>query len=228
MEKMRIDIISAVPEIFDSFLKTSIVKIAQEKKLVEIVVHNLHKYSNDKFGHIDDTPYGGGSGMVIQCEPVFRCIEELQSQRKYDEVIYLTADGVLYNQSIANELSLKRNLIFLCGHYKGVDQRIRDVLVTREISIGDFILTGGELPTMLVIDSIVRLIPGVLGDPQSIFEDSFQDGLLEPPIYTKPANFRGLKVPEVLLSGNHKEIANWRHEQALKKTKERRPDLLNQ
>lgn len=225
---MRIDIISAVPEIFESFLKTSIIKNAQEKKLVEIFVHNLHRYSNDKFGHIDDTPYGGGSGMVIQCEPVFRCIEELKSQRTYDEVIYLTADGVLYNQSIANELSLKRNLIFLCGHYKGVDQRIRDVLVTREISIGDFILTGGEIPAMLVIDSIVRLIPGVLGDPQSIFEDSFQDGLLEPPIYTKPADFRGLKVPEVLLSGNHQEIANWRHEQALKKTKERRPDLLNQ
>lgn len=225
---MRIDILSAVPEIFESFLKTSIIKNAQEKKLVEIFVHNLHRYSNDKFGHIDDTPYGGGSGMVIQCEPVFRCIEELKSQRTYDEVIYLTADGVLYNQSIANELSLKRNLIFLCGHYKGVDQRIRDVLVTREISIGDFILTGGEIPAMLVIDSIVRLIPGVLGDPQSIFEDSFQDGLLEPPIYTKPADFRGLKVPEVLLSGNHQEIANWRHEQALKKTKERRPDLLNQ
>lgn len=224
---MRIDIISAVPEIFDSFLTTSIIKNAQEKGLVKILVHNLHKYSSDKFGHIDDTPYGGGSGMVIQCEPVFKCIEELKSHRDYDEVIYLTADGVLYNQSMANELSLKKNLIFLCGHYKGIDQRIRDTLVTREISIGDFVLTGGELPAMLVIDSIVRLVPGVLGDPQSIFEDSFQDGLLEPPIYTKPADFRGLKVPEVLLSGDHKAIAEWRLEQALKKTKERRPDLLN-
>jgi tRNA (guanine37-N1)-methyltransferase len=227
-EKMRIDIISAVPEIFDSFLHTSIIKNAQEKGVVQIFVHNLHKYSSDKFGHIDDTPYGGGSGMVIRCEPVFRCIEELKSQREYDEVIYLTADGEFYNQSIANELSLKRNLIFLCGHYKGVDQRIRDALVTREISIGDFILTGGELPAMLVIDSIVRLVPGVLGDPQAIFEDSFQDGLLEPPIYTKPADFRGMKVPDVLLSGNHKEIATWRYEQSLKKTAERRPDLLNQ
>lgn len=225
-EKLRIDILSAVPEIFDSFLSTSIIKNSQEKGLVKIVVYNLHKYSTDKFGHIDDTPYGGGSGMVIQCEPVFRCIEELKSQRAYDEVIYLTADGTLYNQNIANELSLKRNLIFLCGHYKGVDQRIRDSLITREISIGDFILTGGELPTMLVIDSIVRLIPGVLGDPQSIFEDSFQDGLLESPVYTKPAVFRGMKVPDVLLSGDHKKISQWRLEQSLKKTKERRPDLL--
>lgn len=227
MVKIRIDVISAVPEIFDSFLSTSIIKNAQEKGFVQIFVHNLHHYASDKFGHIDDTPYGGGSGMVIQCEPVFKCIEELKSQREYDEVIYLTADGEIYNQGIANELSLKRNLIFLCGHYKGVDQRIRDSLITREISIGDFILTGGELPTMLVIDSIVRLVPGVLGDPQSIFEDSFQDGLLEPPIYTKPADFRGMKVPEVLLSGNHKAISEWRFEQALKKTKERRPDLLN-
>jgi len=225
-EKIRIDIISAVPEIFDSFLSTSIVKIAQERGLVKIFVHNLHKYSSDKFGHIDDTPYGGGSGMVIQCEPVFKCIEELKSQRDYDEVIYLTADGVLFNQSIANELSLKRNLILLCGHYKGIDQRIRDSLVTKEISIGDFILTGGELPAMIVVDSIVRLVPGVLGDPQSIFEDSFQDGLLEPPIYTKPAEFRGMKVPDVLLSGDHKKISQWRLEQSLKKTQERRPDLL--
>jgi len=225
-EKIRIDIISAVPEIFDSFLSTSIVKIAQEKGLVKIFVHNLHKYSSDKFGHIDDTPYGGGSGMVIQCEPVFKCIEELKSQRDYDEVIYLTADGVLFNQSIASELSLKRNLILLCGHYKGIDQRIRDSLVTKEISIGDFILTGGELPAMIVVDSIVRLVPGVLGDPQSIFEDSFQDGLLEPPIYTKPAEFRGMKVPDVLLSGDHKKISQWRLEQSLKKTQERRPDLL--
>ncbi len=225
-EKLRIDIISAVPEIFTSFLSTSIIKNSQEKGLVKIFVHNLHKYSKDKFGHIDDTPYGGGSGMVIQCEPVFRCIEELKSQRTYDEIIYLTADGQLYNQNIANELSLKRNLIFLCGHYKGVDQRVRDSLITREISIGDFILTGGELPTMLVVDSIVRLIPGVLGDPQSIFEDSFQDGLLEPPVYTKPAEFRGMKVPEVLLSGDHEKIAQWRLEQSFIKTKERRPDLL--
>ncbi len=225
---MRIDILSSVPEIFESFLKTSIVKIAQEKKLVEIVVHNLHKYSSDKFGHIDDTPYGGGSGMVIKCEPVFKCVEYLKSQRDYDEIIYLTADGALFNQNIANELSLMNNIILLCGHYKGIDQRIRDVLVTREISVGDFVLTGGEVPSMLVTDAIVRLVPGVLGDPQSIFEDSFQNGLLEPPIYTKPAEFRGLKVPDILLSGNHNEISKWRYEQALRKTKERRPDLLSQ
>lgn len=225
---MRIDILSSVPEIFESFLKTSIMKIAQEKKLVEIVVHNLHKYSSDKFGHIDDTPYGGGSGMVIKCEPVFKCVEYLKSQRDYDEIIYLTADGALFNQNIANELSLMNNIVLLCGHYKGVDQRIRDVLVTREISVGDFVLTGGEVPSMIVIDAVVRLIPGVLGNPQSIFEDSFQNGLLEPPIYTKPADFRGLKVPDILLSGNHDEISKWRYEQALRKTKERRPDLLSQ
>ncbi|MCX7879078.1 MAG: tRNA (guanosine(37)-N1)-methyltransferase TrmD [Ignavibacteria bacterium] len=225
---MRVDIVSVVPEIFDSFLSVSIPKIAQKKGIVEIYVHNLHKYSTDKFGHIDDTPYGGGSGMVIQCEPVFRCIEELKIQRDYDEVIYFTADGEIYNQSIANELSQKKNLILLCGHYKGVDQRIRDVLVTREISVGDFVLSGGEIPAMLFLDSIIRLIPGVLGDSQSIFEDSFQSGLLEPPIYTKPAEFRGLKVPEVLLSGDHKKIEEWRFQEALKKTKRLRPDLLNE
>ncbi len=227
-ELLRIDVISAVPEIFDSVLSTSILRIAQEKALVKIQVHNLHEYSNDKFGHIDDTPYGGGSGMVIQCEPVFKCIEILKSQRNYEEIIFLTADGEKFTQSIANELSLKRNLIILCGHYKGVDQRIRDALVTREISIGDFILTGGELPALVLIDAVVRLVPGVLGSPESIFEDSFQEGLLEPPTYTKPAVFRGMKVPNVLLSGNHEKIQQWKLEQALKKTRERRPDLLGE
>lgn len=225
-ELLRIDLVSAVPEIFDSVLSTSIIRIAQDKGLVNIQVHNLHNYSNDRFGHIDDTPYGGGAGMVIQCEPVFKCIEKLQAERNYDEVIYLTADGEKLTQSIINELSLKRNIIILCGHYKGVDQRIRDALVTRELSIGDFILTGGELPALVLIDAIIRLIPGVLGNPESIFEDSFQEGLLEPPIYTKPAEFRGMKVPEVLLSGNHEKIRQWRLEQALNKTKQRRPDLL--
>lgn len=223
---MRIDLISAVPEIFDSVINTSIIRIAREKGLVDIQIHNLHKYSNDKFGHIDDTPYGGGSGMVIRCEPVFRCIDELLKEREYDEIIYLTADGERLTQSLVNEFSLKNNIIILCGHYKGVDQRIRDALVTREISIGDFVLTGGELPAMLLVDSIIRLIPGVLGNPESVFEDSFQDGLLEPPIYTRPAEFRGMRVPDVLLSGDHKKIQQWRFEQALKKTKERRPDLL--
>jgi tRNA (guanine37-N1)-methyltransferase len=225
-ELLRIDLISAVPEIFDSVLSTSILRIAQDKGLVNIQVHNLHDYSNDRFGHIDDTPYGGGAGMVIQCEPVFKCIEKLQSERNYDEVIYLTADGEKLTQSIINEISLKRNIIILCGHYKGVDQRIRDALVTRELSIGDFVLTGGELPALVLIDAVVRLIPGVLGNPESIFEDSFQEGLLEPPIYTKPAEFRGMKVPEVLLSGNHEKIQQWKLEQALNKTKQRRPDLL--
>lgn len=224
--KVRIDILSAVPEIFHSVFDTSIIRIAKEKGLVNLYIHNLHKYSNNKFGHIDDLPYGGGAGMVIQCEPVFRCIEELQNQTKYDEIIYMTADGERLTQSLVNEISLKNNIIILCGHYKGVDQRIRDVLITREISIGDFVLTGGELPAMILVDAIVRLIPGVLGNPESIFEDSFQEGLLEPPIYTRPSNFRGMKVPDILLSGNHEKIKHWRYEQALRKTKERRPDLL--
>lgn len=225
--KLRIDILSAVPEIFDSVINTSIIRIAKEKGLVNIQIHNLHHYSNDKFGHIDDTPYGGGPGMVIRCEPVFRCIEELQAQRKYNEIIYMTADGEKLSQSLVNELSLKENIILLCGHYKGVDQRIRDILITREISIGDFILTGGELPAMILVDAIVRLIPGVLGNPDSIFEDSFQDDLLEPPIYTRPAVFRDLRVPDILLSGDHEKIKQWRYEQALIKTQQRRPDLLN-
>ncbi len=227
-EKLRIDVITVLPEVFKSPLKSGIFRIAKEKGLVKVRVHNLHKYSSDRFGHVDDTPYGGGAGMVIQCEPVFRCIEKLKSKRVYDEVIYLTADGERITQTIVNELSLKRNLIILCGHYKGVDQRIRDVLVTRELSVGDFVLSGGELPALLLMDALVRLIPGVLGDAQAIFEDSFQIGLLEPPIYTKPADFRGLKVPEILLSGNHKRISEWRLEQAIEKTKRRRPDLLTQ
>lgn len=227
-ELLRIDLVSAVPEIFDSVLSASILRIAQEKGLVNIQVHNIHNYSNNRFGHIDDTPYGGGAGMVIQCEPVFNCIEKLQSERNYDEIIYLTADGDKLTQSIVTEISLKRNIIILCGHYKGVDQRIRDALVTRELSIGDFVLTGGELPALVLIDAVVRIIPGVLGNPESIFEDSFQEELLEPPIYTKPAEFRGMKVPDILLSGDHEKIRQWRLEQAFKKTKQRRPDLLNE
>jgi tRNA (Guanine37-N(1)-) methyltransferase (EC 2.1.1.31) len=225
-ELMRIDIVTAVPQIIEPVLGQSILGRAQRKGIVRIVVHDLHHYGVDRHGHIDDAPYGGGPGMVIRCEPVFACIEKLQAERHYDEVIYMTADGERLAQSLVNQLSLCRNLIILAGHYKGVDQRIRDVLVTREISIGDYVLTGGELPALVLVDAIVRLLPGVLNDPESALEDSFQSGLLEPPIYTRPADFRGYKVPEVLLSGDHEAIRRWRYEQALRKTLERRPDLL--
>jgi tRNA (guanine37-N1)-methyltransferase len=225
-ELMRIDIVTAVPQIIEPVLGQSILGRAQRKGIVRIVVHDLHHYGVDRHGHIDDAPYGGGPGMVIRCEPVFACIEKLQAERHYDEVIYMTADGERLTQLLVNQLSLCRNLIILAGHYKGVDQRIRDVLVTREISIGDYVLTGGELPALVLVDAIVRLLPGVLNDPESALEDSFQSGLLEPPIYTRPADFRGYKVPEVLLSGDHEAIRRWRYEQALRKTLERRPDLL--
>ena len=227
-ELIRFDIISALPETFASVLSASILRIAQAKGIVSINLHNIHDYAEDRFRHIDDTPYGGGSGMIIQCLPVFKCIDQLQSERIYDEIIYVTADGNTLKQNDANELSLKRNIIIICGHYKGIDQRIRDRFVTREISIGDYVLTGGELPAMVLLDSIVRLIPGVLSDTTSALDDSFQDGLLEAPNYTKPAEFQGMKVPEVLLSGNHKEIAEWRRTQSLEKTRLRRPDLLKE
>lgn len=227
-ELIRIDILTGFPDMFRSVLETSIVKIGQEKGKVRIELHNLHDYAEDKFKHIDDTPYGGGAGMLIKCEPVFNCIEALQRERQYDEIIYMTADGETLKQSTANELSLKRNIIILCGHFKGIDQRIRDHFVTREISIGDFVLSGGELPALVLVDSIVRLIPGVLGDMESGLDDSFMDGLLEAPFYTKPADFRGMKVPEVLTSGNHKLIKEWREEQSLLKTRQRRPDLLDE
>lgn len=223
---IRIDLIAALPDIFNSVLKSGIIRIALEKGIAEIHIHNLHEYADDKYRHIDDTPFGGGAGMLIKCAPVFKCIEKLKSEREYDEIIYMSADGTPLTQSIANELSLKKNLIILAGHYKGIDQRIRDILITREISIGDYVLTGGELPALVLSDAIIRLLPGALGDTESALEDSFQNGLLEPPQYTKPAEFRGLKVPEILLSGNHAEIQKWREEQALKKTKERRPDLI--
>ena len=225
-EEIRIDIISAVPESFESIINTSIIRIAREKGIANIVVHDLHDYAEDKFGHIDDYPYGGAAGMLIKCEPVFRIIEKLQAEREYDEIIYPTADGELFNQSTANELSLKRNLIILAGHYKGIDQRIKDTFITKEISIGDYVLSGGELPSLVIADAVVRLIPGVLGDTQSALEDSFQDGLLDPPQYTRPADYRGMKVPAPLLSGDHKKIREWQHEQAYEKTKKRRPDLL--
>lgn len=224
---MRIDIVSAVPDSMASYINESIVKIAREKGLVEIFLHNLHDYAEDKYRHIDDAPFGGGAGMLIKCAPIFKCVEGLLSQRKYDEVIFMSADGELLEQSHCNELSLKENLLILAGHYKGIDQRVRDFLVTREYSVGSFVLSGGELPALVLADSIIRLLPGVLGDAESALEDSFMNGLLEPPQYTRPADFRGMKVPEVLLNGNHKLTAQWRDEKAVEKTKERRPDLLN-
>lgn len=226
--RIRFDIVSAVPQLMTSFMEHSIVGRAREKGLVEIVVHNLHDYATDRFRHIDDTPYGGGAGMIIQCEPVFACIEQLMAERTYDEVIYLCPDGAVLDQSSANELSLKTNLILLAGHYKGIDQRIRDVLVTREISIGDYVLSGGELPAAILVDCVTRLIPGVISDAESLLEDSFMTGLLDAPHYTKPADFRGMLVPDVLRSGDHARIKKWRHEQALQKTRQRRPDLLDE
>jgi tRNA (guanine37-N1)-methyltransferase len=225
-ELLRIDIITAFPDMFFSVLNSSIIKIAQDKGKVKIYLHNLHDYAKDRFRHIDDAPFGGGAGMVIKCQPVFDCIEKLKSEREYDEIIYMTADVKKLTQSIANELSLKNNIIILAGHYKGIDQRIRDVLITREISIGDYVLSGGELPAMVLLDSVVRLIPGVIGDIESALEDSFQNGLLSPPVYTRPANFRGFKVPEILLKGNNKDITEWKDKQSLIKTKKKRPDLL--
>ena len=224
---LRIDLVCAVPEAFGSFLETSIVGRAQSKGLVQIVVHNLHDFATDRFRHIDDTPYGGGAGMVIQCEPVFSCLDSLMTQRSYDDVIYLCPDGQPLTQRTCNQLSTSTNLIMLAGHYKGIDQRIRDVLVTREISIGDYVVTGGEIAAAVLTDAIVRLIPGVVSDAESVLEDSFMHGLLEPPVYTKPATFRGHDVPDILLSGDHARIAAWRAEQALERTRQRRPDLLS-
>lgn len=224
---MRIDILSAIPESMSSYISSSIMRIAQEKGSVEIVLHNLHDFALDRYKHIDDAPFGGGAGMLIKCQPVFDCIERLLSERKYDEIIYTSADGKRLDQSDANRMSLLENIMIIAGHYKGIDQRIRDTFVTMEISIGDFVLSGGELPALVITDSIVRLIPGVIGDAESALDDSFQNGLLEAPQYTRPAEFRGKSVPEVLLSGNHAEIRKWREEQSLLKTKQRRPDLLN-
>ena len=227
---MRIDVVTGFPKLMQSPLNESIVKRAQAKGLVEILVHDLRDFAADRHKTIDDTPYGGGAGMILKAEPVFACIESLQQQRSYDEVIYLSADGERLTQRVANELSLKRHLLLLCGHYKGVDERIREALVTREISIGDYVLTGGELPALVVIDAVVRLIPGVLGDGESLLTDSFQSGSggLDAPHYTKPEEFRGMKVPDVLLSGNHKEIEAWRAERRHQRTSERRRDLLEQ
>lgn len=223
---MRIDIISVLPELMESPFRTSILKRAVDKGLVEVHFHQLRNWSVNKHRQIDDEPYGGGAGMVMMIEPLDKCISELKFQRDYDEIIYLTPDGETLNQKISNSLSIKNNLIFLCGHYKGIDQRVRDLHITKEISIGDFVLTGGELAACVLADSIIRLVPGVLNDEQSALTDSFQDDLLSPPIYTRPESYKGLDVPKILLSGNFGKIEEWRHEEALRITQEKRPDLL--
>ena len=224
---MRIDIITVVPELMESPFKVSMLKRAIEKGLAEIHFHNVRDYSMNNYKQIDDTQYGGGAGMVMMVEPLDKCISQLKSERNYDEIIYLTPDGKTLNQKIANSLSLKENLILIFGHYKGIDQRVRDLHVTMEISIGDFVLTGGELAACVLVDSVVRLLPGVLNDEQSALTDSFQDNLLSPPIYTRPEVYKGLEVPKVLLSGNFAAIEQWRHEKALEITQQKRPDLLD-
>jgi tRNA (guanine37-N1)-methyltransferase len=224
--KMHIDIVTVHPGLFEGAFGHSIIKRAIESEKVKINLIQLRDYATDKHRSVDDYQYGGGAGMVIMIEPLVRCLEDLQQKRTYDEIIYLTPDGELFNQTMANSLSLASNLIIFCGHYKGIDERFRQHFITKEISIGDYVLSGGEPAAVVVCDAIIRLIPGVINDETSALSDSFQDGLISPPVYTRPADFRGLKVPEVLLSGHEQKIADWRHEQALKRTKERRPNLL--
>jgi tRNA (guanine37-N1)-methyltransferase len=223
---MKIDIISAVPDLLISPLTNSIPKRAVNKGLVEINFHNLHDYGSGKYQQIDDSPFGGGAGMVLMPEPLAKCIESLKKDTHYNEIIYLTPDGETFDQKMANSLSLVDNLIFICGHYKGIDQRIRDIYVTKEISLGDFVLSGGEIAACAIVDAIVRLIPGVIGNEESALSDSFQDNLLAPPLYTRPETFQELTVPSVLLSGNHKLIDEWRFEQSIERTEKLRPDLL--
>lgn len=225
---MRIDIISAVPELLDSPLNYSIVKRARDKGLVEVFVHNLRDYTTNKHRRVDDYAFGFSAGMVLQIEPIERIINQLKSERTYDEVIYTSPDGEQFNQKMANRMSMSQNLIILCGHYKGIDHRVREHLITREISIGDFVLTGGELPAAMMADAIVRLIPGAIGDEQSALSDSFQDNLLAPPVYTRPADYKGWMVPEILLSGHQAKVDEWNHQQSLERTKRLRPDLLNE
>ena len=223
---MRIDILTGLPRLLDSPLQESILKRAQAKQLLSLVVHDLRDHTHDKHRTIDDTPYGGGAGMVLKPEPIFECVEALRRERSYDEVILMAADGERFVQAVATQLSLKSNLVLICGHYKGVDERVREGLVTRELSIGDFVLTGGELAAAVVVDAVARLIPGVLNDGESALSDSFQDGLLGSPQYTRPPEYRGMPVPEELLSGDHKKIQEWRDRQRLERTKRRRNDLL--
>ena len=224
---MRIDIITVVPGLLDGPFSHSILKRAEEKGLATVKVHNLRDYATGKQKQVDDYAFGGGAGMVMMIEPIAKCIQELQSERDYDEIIYLTPDGSTFNQNMANELSLKGNLMMLCGHYKGVDERVRQRFITKEISIGDFVLSGGELAAAVLADAIIRLIPGVLNDETSALTDSFQDGLLAPPVFTRPAEYEGMKVPDILLSGHQAKIEDWRFEQSVRRTQERRPDLMD-
>jgi tRNA (guanine37-N1)-methyltransferase len=223
---MHIDILTVLPELLESPLAHSMMKKAQEKGLLSVNIHHLRKWAINEYGQVDDYQYGGGAGMVMMCEPLANAIESLSADRKYDEIIYLTPDGEKLTQKIANTLSLKDNLLLVCGHYKGIDERIREHFITKEISIGDFVLSGGELPAAVLVDAVGRLLPGVLNDETSALFDSFQDNLLAPPVYTRPEDFRGWKVPEVLTGGNHRKIEEWRHEQSLQRTREKRPDLL--
>jgi tRNA (guanine37-N1)-methyltransferase len=225
---MRIDVISVLPELLESPLSHSIMKRARDKGLLEVQIHPLRQWAVNEYGQVDDYQYGGGAGMVMMCEPLAKLIDHLKNERTYDEIIYLTPDGKTLNQKKANQLSLKQNLIMVCGHYKGIDERIREQYITMEISIGDYVLSGGELAAAVLIDSIGRLIPGVLNDETSALTDSFQDNLLSPPVYTRPADFRGWKVPDILLSGDPKKIDEWRHEQSVQRTQQRRPDLLEE
>jgi len=225
---MRIDIITCLPKMLDSFLHQSIMQRAQHKGLVEVVVHDLRDYANNKARQVDDYQFGGGAGMVMMIEPIAKCIRKLQAERNYDEIIYMTPDGKRFEQRMANRLSLLQNIIILCGHYKGVDERVREHFITLEISIGDFVLSGGELAAAVVADAVVRLLPGVLSDETSALTDSFQDNLLAPPVYTRPADFEGWKVPDILLSGHEAKINEWCFQQSLARTKERRPDLLEE
>jgi len=222
---MRIDILTIFPEMFQGPFQHSIIKRAIDKEKVEIYLHNIRDYSNDKHKRVDDYPYSGGAGMVMMVDPIVELIEELKTQRTYEEIIFMTPDGQVFNQTMANHMSSFENIMILCGHYKGVDERVREKYITMEISVGDYVLSGGEIGAMIVTDSLVRLIPGVLGDETSALSDSFQDGLLSPPVYTRPADYHGQKVPAILLSGNDRKIAEWKHEQALERTKTRRPDL---
>lgn len=228
LEKMRIDILTVVPELLESPLNHSIIQRAKDKGIVEIYIHNIRDFSEDKHKRVDDYAFSGGAGMVMRLEPIVKAIEHLTNQRDYDEIIFTTPDGPKFNQKTANTLSLKKNLIILCGHYKGIDQRIRDHFITKEISIGDYVLTGGELAAAIITDSVVRLLPGAMSDETSALTDSFQDNLLSPPIYTRPADFRGWKVPDILLSGDHNKIEQWLEEQAYERTKRLRPDLLDE
>lgn len=224
---MRIDVLTLFPQMFEGVLSESIIKRAIQKEAIEVYTHNIRDYSLDKHKRVDDYPFGGGAGMVMMVEPISRCIEKLKSEREYDAILFMAPDGQTFNQSKANALSLKKNIMILCGHYKGVDERIREMYITEEISIGDFVLSGGELAAMVIVDAIARIIPGVLSDESSALTDSFQNGLLSPPVYTRPADFKGHIVPEILLSGHEQKISEWRFDQQLERTKKRRPDLLD-